>query len=303
MFAISTQKKWWMFQSEFELTQLRRNANEEFIKSHRGDMSDQEAEEFFFSPAEEHNLCRHYEYIMKEFCNCFQPPMPKYVLGTAMTYFKRFYLHNSVMNYHPRDITLTSVYLSTKVEEFNVSINQFVGNLKGDREKFADIVLGFELLLMEKLSYHLTVHNPLRPLEGFLIDMKTRCTTCNDAEILRPAAEEFIEKSMLTDVCLLVSPSQIALAALLNSCSLNNISITSYVNGQLMEGATPDLKKRTMQQVKLAQVMVNKQEGLKREHIRQLEKKLEKCRNQENNPDSEMYKEKMQEMFEDEEKK
>lgn len=43
-------------------------------------IQDQEAEEFFFSPAEEHNLCRHYEYIMKEFCNCFQPPMPKYVL-------------------------------------------------------------------------------------------------------------------------------------------------------------------------------------------------------------------------------
>ena len=37
----------------------------------------------------------------------------------------------------------------------------------------------------------------------------------------------------------------------------------------------------------VAQVMVNKQEGLKREHLRQLEKKLEKCRNQENNPDSE----------------
>ena len=38
---------------------------------------------------------------------------------------------------------------------------------------------------------------------------QTRCAACSDAEILRPAAEEFIEKSMLTDVCLLVSPSQV----------------------------------------------------------------------------------------------
>lgn len=290
-----------MYSSETALSQLRRSANEDFIKKHRGEMSDSEVEEFFFLFAEEHYLFRHYEFILKEFCNRFRPPMPKYVLGTAMTYFKRFYLYNSVMDYHPRDITLTSVYLASKVEEFNVSINQFVGNLKGDRDKFADIVLGFELLLMEKLSYHLTVHNPLRPLEGILIDMKTRCTTCSDPEVLRSAAEEFIEKSMLTDVCLLVSPSQIALAAILNSCSINNISITSYVNGQLMEGATPDLKKRTMQQVKMAQVMVNQQEGLKPSHIRQLEKKLEKCRNQDNNPDSEAYKKRMQEMFEDEE--
>ena len=71
---------------------------------------------------------------------------------------------------------LTCVYLSCKVEEFNVSIGQFVGNLKGDREKFANIILGFELLLMDKLHYHLTVHNPFRPLEGFLIDLKVSST-------------------------------------------------------------------------------------------------------------------------------
>ena len=67
---------------------------------------------------------------------------------------------------------LTCVYLACKVDEFNVSIGQFVGNLKGDREKFANIILGFELLLMDKLHYHLTVHNPFRPLEGFFIDIK-----------------------------------------------------------------------------------------------------------------------------------
>ena len=64
------------------------------------------------------------------------------------------------------------MYLACKVDEFNVSIGQFVGNLKGDREKFANIILGFELLLMDKLHYHLTVHNPFRPLEGFFIDIK-----------------------------------------------------------------------------------------------------------------------------------
>ena len=70
---------------------------------------------------------------------------------------------------------LTCVYLACKVDEFNVSIAQFVGNLKGDREKFANIILGFELLLMDKLHYHLTVHNPFRPLEGIFIDIKV-CT-------------------------------------------------------------------------------------------------------------------------------
>ena len=66
----------------------------------------------------------------------------------------------------------TCVYLAAKVEEFNVSITQFVANMQGDREEAADIILQQELLLMEHLHYHLTVHNPFRPLEGLMIDIK-----------------------------------------------------------------------------------------------------------------------------------
>ena len=72
---------------------------------------------------------------------------------------------------------LTCVYLASKVEEFNVSITQFVGNLKGDREKFANTILTFELLLMDKLNYHLLVHNPYRPMEGLFIDLKVGQTS------------------------------------------------------------------------------------------------------------------------------
>lgn len=58
------------------------------------------------------------------------------------------------------------------MEEFNVSINQFVANIKGDRSKAMDIILSNELLLMQELNYYLTIHNPFRPVEGFLIDIK-----------------------------------------------------------------------------------------------------------------------------------
>jgi cyclin H len=67
---------------------------------------------------------------------------------------------------------VTCVYLACKVEEFNVSIVQFVANIKGDRDKAADIILNNELLLMEQIGYHLTIHNPFRPVEGFLLDIK-----------------------------------------------------------------------------------------------------------------------------------
>lgn len=67
---------------------------------------------------------------------------------------------------------VTCVYLACKVEEFNVSISQFVSNIKGDREKASDIILNNELLLMLHLNYNLTIHNPYRPVEGLLIDIK-----------------------------------------------------------------------------------------------------------------------------------
>lgn len=67
---------------------------------------------------------------------------------------------------------VTCIYLACKVEEFNVSIQQFVSNIKGDREKATDIILNNELLLMEQLNFHLSIHNPYRPVEGLLIDIK-----------------------------------------------------------------------------------------------------------------------------------
>lgn len=81
------------------------------------------------------------------------------------------------MDYHPKNVLITCIFLSCKVEEFNVSLDQFVGNVKGDQSRAAKIVLNTELLLMQQLKYHLTVHNPYRSIEGFLIDIKV--TNCN----------------------------------------------------------------------------------------------------------------------------
>lgn len=168
---------------------------------------------------------------------------------------------------------MTCVYLASKVEEFNVSITQFVENVKGDRMKATDIILNNELLLMQRLQYHLTVHNPYRPVEGLLIDIKvsfcnfgsnvrpniliSSCPLDNyililsiffqtrallkDPERLRPAIDEFLERSYLTDVCLLFPPSQVALAAVLQSASTNRENLDSYVTGTLL--GTPGAEK------------------------------------------------------------
>lgn len=64
----------------------------------------QEWRDQFLNTSEERLLLFNYELGLRDFCKRFTPPMPKAVIGTAFHYFKRFYLKNSCMNYHPKEI-------------------------------------------------------------------------------------------------------------------------------------------------------------------------------------------------------
>ncbi|KAI5705158.1 hypothetical protein M8J76_012105 [Diaphorina citri] len=299
MFPTSSQKKYWMFSDESELIALREAANQNFILEHRAELTDEEASEHFLSASEERVLVRHYQLQLRDFCKRFSPPMPKVVIGTAFHYLKRFYLNNSVMDYHPKEILVTCVYLACKVEEFNLSISQFVSNIKGDQQKASDIILNNELLLMQQLKYHLTVHNPYRPVEGFLIDIKTR-SQLRDPDRLRPGIDEFLDKMFLTDACLLFSPSQIALAAVLQSASKLQENLDAYVTQTLLGQHANVRLVDLIEAVRKIRTLVSKPiESPSREMFKQLEKRLEKCRNQANNPDSHIYKERMLESLND----
>lgn len=300
MFPTSSQRKYWTFNDENELGRLREKHNLEFISKHGSQIDEYQRYNYFLSPEEERLLLRQYELHLRDFCKRFSPPMPKGVVGTAFHYFKRFYLYNSTMDYHPKEILATCVYLACKVEEFNVSIGQFVANIKGDREKASDIILNNELLLMQQLNYHLTIHNPFRPVEGFLIDIKTRCNLANP-ERLRSGVDEFLEKVFLTDACLLYAPSQIALAAVLHAASKEQENLDSYVTDTLFQDAGHDKLAILIEAVRKIRSMVKLVESPAREKVRLVEKKLERCRNQENNPDSEIYKQRLRDILNDDE--
>ena len=105
MFSTSTQRKFWMFSSEEEVADVRRRVHEKFVQTHGSDLgSSQNLEEYFLTLDEASTALRFYEEKLLEFLVRFNPPMPKGVQGTASQYFKRFYLNNSVMDYHPKEI-------------------------------------------------------------------------------------------------------------------------------------------------------------------------------------------------------
>uniref|UniRef100_A0A2I3GRZ9 Cyclin-H n=1 Tax=Nomascus leucogenys TaxID=61853 RepID=A0A2I3GRZ9_NOMLE len=206
--------------------------------------------------------------------------MPRSVVGTACMYFKRFYLNNSVMEYHPRIIMLTCAFLACKVDEFNVSSPQFVGNLRESplgQEKALEQILEYELLLIQQLNFHLIVHNPYRPFEGFLIDLKTRYPILENPEILRKTADDFLNRIALTDAYLLYTPSQIALTAILSSASRAGITMESYLSESLMLRENRTCLSQLLDIMKSMRNLVKKYEPPRSEEVAVLKQKLERC--------------------------
>lgn len=297
MYSTSTQKAKWLFKDANELVELRKKANESYIRKQTANLQ-------YLTYEEEKTLLIQYEYLLKQFCGNFQPPitMPS-VVGTSITYFKRFYLRNSVMDWHPRDIYLICVYLACKIEEFNISIIQFVQNIHNtneSREDLTNMILSYELLLMEKLDFHLTVHNFYRPFEGFLLDVKTRCPEIANVDVLRHFAMEFLDKILNTDAILLYPPSQIALTAIVYSASKNRIDLDKYCRAILLSNLSNDEVKQFLMIIKLINKLHKEIPVLNIEEIKRIEAKLAKCYNISNDPRSETFKNKASKLLEEE---
>ncbi|NXN13980.1 CCNH protein, partial [Indicator maculatus] len=280
MYHSSTQRRHWTFRDEEALAQCRAEANCKFRSKVTASGKVQATDPVLLEPHEELAICKYYEKRLLDFCTVFKPAMPKSVVGTACMYFKRFYLNNSVMEYHPRIIMLTCAFLACKVDEFNVSSAQFVSNLRESpvgQEKALEQILEYELLLIQQLNFHLIVHNPYRPFEGFLIDLKTRYPMLENPEILRKSADDFLNRVALTDAYLLFAPSQIALTAILSSGSRAGINMESYLSESLMLKEEKTSLASLLENMKCMKNLIKKYEMPRPEEVAALKQKLEKC--------------------------
>ena len=138
---------------------------------------------------------------------------------------------------------------------------------------------------------------------------QTRCRSLQtNAEVFRKEIERFLAKILLTNSLLIYAPSQVALAAIIHGAGCNNENVDSYVTDTLFNGNINDEKlkniidtvrsKRTkntrciyirlcdcspISEIRLAEKNLK---PLDTSRIKAINEKLERCRNQENNPDS-----------------
>eukprot|EP01105_Mastigella_eilhardi_P001158 TRINITY_DN11467_c0_g1_i4.p1 TRINITY_DN11467_c0_g1~~TRINITY_DN11467_c0_g1_i4.p1 ORF type:complete len:364 (+),score=140.80 TRINITY_DN11467_c0_g1_i4:2-1093(+) len=153
------------------------------------------------------------------------PEKPEF---TAGTYFKRFFLLNSVARFAPKLVMLASLSLAAKVEEYHVDVPAMCARFKCDSREVA----GFELTLMARIKFHLHIYHPHVAALGFLTDWWQRSPpqqkgTVRQEEVLRETVQQ-LRVLFRTDAPLVFPPGQLAVCALQRVFSTSsNASITA----------------------------------------------------------------------------
>ncbi|KAF7583055.1 Cyclin, N-terminal domain family protein [Clavispora lusitaniae] len=154
-----------------------------------------------------------------QICTHFQ--MPTQVKATAISFFKKFYLVNSAMEYRPRNVLYTIVFLAAKSENHFVSIESFCSKIPNTKPQD---ILELEFAVLQSLRFTLLVHHPFRPLYGFFLDFQhvllhpepvfPSLSVDTIGNLYDTAKKWLNDHALLSDASFLFTPPQIALAAL-----------------------------------------------------------------------------------------
>jgi cyclin ccl1 len=205
----STQKEYWTFKCQNELDMCRFEANDSAIKRIKETIEKDreiqrvnsvEVEQYstalrtyddnhicefdklkpkveFLTPTEEKVFYEFYELKLRDICQLYRkqdkvaPPLK--IVGTAIAFFKRFFLHNSCMDYPLQDIMYTCIFLAFKTEERTKDLDTFlqIAHFNGTREKYFKVILDLEIIVVEQLHFHLQILHPMGSIDGILADL------------------------------------------------------------------------------------------------------------------------------------
>ncbi|KAI8394583.1 Cyclin, N-terminal domain [Nakaseomyces glabratus] len=140
--------------------------------------------------------------------------LPTEVVATSISFFRRFFLENSVLEVEPKDIVHTTIFLACKSENYFISVNSFAEKAKATKET----ILKYEFKLLETLKFTLMNHHPYKPLHGFFLDIQKTLHGKIDLKYMGKIYEKCkkrITEALLTDAVYFYTPPQITLATLM----------------------------------------------------------------------------------------
>ena len=157
---------------------------------------------------------------------------------TAVSYFRRFYLKKSILDYDPQYLMIAAFTLGAKVAQINLSLEKIEKLFPLIRENIKK-VLDYEFFLTTILDYNFFVYNPYHALYGLIYTLEQKQfflgqNTENyiNQENFKQECIDIIDKMHLTDNIFLYTYSEIALASIFIKCEEKNINI-SNISGKL----------------------------------------------------------------------
>lgn len=196
----------------------------------------------YFTPQEETNYLTYYCMMILRLLDSLK--MPSQVKATAVLFFRKFYLVNLVMEYHPRNVLFTCVFLAAKLENCFMKLDAFVNAARKSNSKLTEKdIADLEFTVLQLLKFTLLVHHPFRPLYGFFLDFQLVLMSPADPVLtvdrlgaLYDRAKRWLsDQALLTDVQFLYTPPQIALAALY---SVDPAMVEAYITKKFPEPET-----------------------------------------------------------------
>ncbi|KAK4054680.1 hypothetical protein OIO90_003492 [Microbotryomycetes sp. JL221] len=217
LYELSSQFRHWRY-SKDELDKIRQQLNEQAVDRIRLNIERERAQSSVTQTSSEHDnieyltvqdellLVQYYLTQISGLCGAFK--FPESVQATAISYLKRFYLSNTCMDYHPKNVMLTCVFLATKTENCPCSIDSFASKVKTSTSD----ILELEFLVSQSLRFQYKVHHAHLCASGLLLDMQTTGASLEQLQQVYAQSKSFIRTSRLTDLEFVYSPSQISLA-------------------------------------------------------------------------------------------
>lgn len=118
------------------------------------------------------------------------------------------------MEYHPKLVLLTCLFLAAKSENFFISIASFSKRIP---KTTPESILSLEFEILQSLQFTLFVHHPFRPLYGFFFDIQEALkgeVTAKELGKVYDNARNLINEAIISDAVYYYTPPQIALACL-----------------------------------------------------------------------------------------
>ncbi|GBG26322.1 Cyclin-H [Hondaea fermentalgiana] len=140
---------------------------------------------------------------------------------TASSFFKRFFLRNSMLQFNPFVMRAVAVYVAGKAEEIPLT-----SDLRGVRvDKLGalantapEMIVENEIAFLGGIDFELAIFSPQRPLEGLMEALRAKDPKrAKMWRSLETSARNLLQNVLYTDLLFLQPPSRLAFAALVTA--------------------------------------------------------------------------------------